>query len=254
MFRKAIVRLPSPSLVQGITSNPGLGKPDYALALRQHAAYVAALESCGLSVLVLPAEGSFPDSCFVEDIAVCTGRFALVARPGAPSRRGETEGIEAVLRTWYEDIEAIGDPGTLEGGDVMMVGDTFYVGLSSRTNREGAAQFIAALSRRDYEGVAIEMPKTLHLKTGLSYLEDGILLVAREFVDHPEFAEFTRIEVDPAEGYAANSIRVNDKVLVPAGNPKTARAIREAGLEVLEVDTSEYRKLDGGLSCLSLRF
>ncbi len=254
MFTKAIVRRPAKSLVQGITSNPQLGKPDYDKALRQHDAYIAALEKCGLAVTVLPADERFPDSCFMEDVAVCTRKFAIVTNPGAPTRAGEIEGIAEVLGRFHKDVDRIKSPGTLEGGDVMMVGDLFYVGLSARTNAEGARQFIAALEKRGLRGKGVEMSEMLHLKTGLAYLEDQVLLVAGEFLRSPEFASFKRIEVDPDESYAANCIRVNDYVLVPAGFPKIESRIRAAGLAVILVDTSEYRKLDGGLSCLSLRF
>jgi dimethylargininase len=254
MFSKAIVRRPAKSMTEGITSNPQLGAPDYAKALKQHEAYVEALRRCGLEVTVLPADERYPDSCFVEDVAVCAKKFALVTNPGAPSRVGETEGIAEVLGRFFKDVDRVTAPGTLEGGDVMMVGDRFYVGLSARTNREGAAQLAAALAKRGLECQAVEMKEMLHLKTGLSYLEDGFLLVAGEFLGAAEFKGFKRIEVIPEESYAANCIRVNSYVLVPAGFPKTEARIRQAGLPIIVVDTSEYRKLDGGLSCLSLRF
>jgi dimethylargininase len=254
MFTKAIVRRPAKSMIEGITSNPQLGKPDYAKALRQHATYIEALEKCGVEVTVLPADERFPDSCFMEDVAVCTRKFAIVTNPGAASRNGETEGIAEILGRFYKDVDRIEAPGTLEGGDVMMVGDRFYVGLSARTNKEGARQFIAALEKRGFAGQSVELHEVLHLKTGLSYQEDGFLLISGEFLRAREFASFKKIEVEPDEAYAANCIRVNDYVLVPAGFPKTEAKIRAAGLRVILVDTSEFRKLDGGLSCLSLRF
>jgi dimethylargininase len=254
MFSVAIVRRPCKAMVDGITSNPGLGKPDYRKAREQHEAYVAALGSCGVEVRVLKADERFPDSCFVEDVAVCTRPFAMVTRPGAPSRQGETGGIGGVLREYFDRVEAVAEPGTLEGGDVMMVGDRFYVGLSSRTNREGAGQLVAALGRHGLSGTLVDMPDILHLKTGLSYLEEGVLLATREFIGLRLFKDLTKIEIPDDEAYAANCIRVNDRVLVPAGFPETERRIRAAGFAAMTVDTSEYRKLDGGLSCLSLRF
>jgi dimethylargininase len=254
MFTKAIVRRPAKSLVKGITSNPQLGAPDYEKALRQHDAYIEALRRSGLEVTTLPADERFPDSCFMEDVAICTRKFAIVTNPGASSRAGEIEGIAELLGRFYKDVDRVSAPGTLEGGDVMMVGDRFYVGLSARTNEAGAAQFIAALEKRGYQGQGVELKEVLHLKTGLSYLEDGFLLVAGEFLRAAEFRDFKRIEVAPDEAYAANCIRVNGYVLVPAGFPKTEARIRQAGLPIIVVDTSEFRKLDGGLSCLSLRF
>ncbi len=241
-------------MVQGISSHPELGKPDYELALRQHSAYKATLRLCGLELRELDCDERYPDSCFVEDVAVCTKAFAMLARPGAPSRAGETEGMAALLAEYWREVESIKAPGSLEGGDVMMVGDHFYIGLSARTNREGAGQFMAALERHGLSGSLIEMPELLHLKTGLAWLEDGTLLTTREFLDHPAFKAFRKIVVPEHEAYAANCIRVNDRVIMPSGYPETEGKIRDSGFAVSLVDSSEYRKLDGGLSCLSLRF
>jgi len=159
-----------------------------------------------------------------------------------------------VIKKFYNDIEYIKEPGTLEGGDVMMVKDHFYIGLSKRTNREGAEQLIKALGKYGMSGSIVEMSEMLHLKSGLAYLEDNVLLVAGEFINNTEFNKFNKIIIDKEEGYSANCIRVNDYVLVPAGYPKTKEKIEAVGLSVIVVDTSEYRKVDGGLSCLSLRF
>jgi dimethylargininase len=254
MFKHAIVKTPPATLVKGITSAPELGAPDYENALLQHQAYIRALEECGVQVRVLEKDEQYPDSCFVEDAAVCTRAFALVTRPGAATRLGEEKVFPQVLANYYENVEQVQAPGTLDGGDVMMVKDHYYIGLSDRTNQEGADQFIAALEKYGMTGSVIEMKEMLHLKTGLAYLEDNILLVAGEFCDNEAFSSFTRIEIPADEGYAANCIRVNDYVLVPEGFEKTKTLIEEAGLKVKTVDTSEYRKLDGGLSCLSLRF
>jgi len=254
MFENVIVRKPSKSLRNGITSNPELGKPDYEKALIQHNDYIEALKKCRVKVCVLEAIEQYPDSCFVEDVAVCTKKFAMIAKPGAPSRKGEEKEIIEVIKKFYNDIEYIKKPGTLEGGDVMMVGDHFYVGLSKRTNREGAKQLIKALKKYGMSGSIIEMSEMLHLKSGLAYLEDNVLLVAGEFIDNVEFEKFNKIIIDEDEAYSANCIRVNDYVLVPAGYPKTKVKIEDAGLKAIVVDTSEYRKVSGGLSCLSLRF
>ena len=255
MFTRAIVRTPAPSLTEGLTSAQ-LGKPDYALALQQHAAYIAALQACGLAVTVLEPDPAYPDSCFVEDTAVLAERLAVITRPGAPSRQGEQQRVAQALRAFYrpEQIETLLPPGTLEGGDVMRVEDHFYIGLSARTNAEGARQLIAILEQHGYTGSTVQMQEMLHLKTGLAYLEHNRLLAAGEFIQHPLFALFRRIPIDPAEAYAANCIYINGTVLVPAGYPRTLAQIEAAGLPVLAVDTSEFRKLDGGLSCLSLRF
>jgi dimethylargininase len=254
MFKHAIVRTPPQSLIKGITSAPELGVPDYEKALEQHQEYISALKSCGVQVQILEKDEQYPDSCFVEDVAVCTKAFAMVTSPGADTRMGEEQIFPQVLRNYYKNIEKIQAPGTLEGGDVMMVKDHYYIGLSERTNQNGADQLIAALEKYGMTGSVIKMEEMLHLKTGLAYLEDNVLLVAGEFCHKEEFSSFNRIEIPDDEGYAANCIRVNDYVLVPKGFEKTKALIEGAGLKVKTVDTSEYRKLDGGLSCLSLRF
>ncbi len=256
MFQNVIVRRPCRALVDGITSNPQLGKPDYDLALRQHDAYIAALKKCGVNVTVLPADERYPDSCFVEDPAVVTCKCAIITNPGAPSRNGEKDEIIDAIRKFYPEnaIEYIKAPGTLEGGDVMMVGDHFYVGRSARTNEEGIQQFIAILEKYGLSGCEVTLEEVLHLKTGVNYLENGNMLVSGEFVSKPEFASFHRMEIPEEEAYAANCIWVNGTVIVPEGYPAVEAAVRSAGYEVILVDTSEFRKLDGGLSCLSLRF
>jgi dimethylargininase len=253
MFTKAIVKTPCPEMVNGISSAK-LGKPDYAKALEQHSAYINALESCGLKVTVLEADSAYPDSCFVEDAALVTPNCAIITRPGALSRRGETTAIEQALASFYEDIAYINPPGTLDAGDMMMVGKHFSIGLSERTNRAGAKQMIAILEAHGLSGSTITMNEMLHLKTGVSYLEHNNLVVTGEMVSKAEFKEFNKIIIDEAEAYAANCIWVNDYVLLPQGRPKAKAAIEAAGYKVISLNTSEFEKLDGGLSCLSLRF
>lgn len=256
MFKNVIVRKPGKSISEGITSAPELGKPIYKKALKQHETYVETLKSCGVKVEVLEPLEDYPDSCFVEDVAVLNRKCAIVTNPGAKTRNGEKNEIVEVLKKYYDEskIEYIKDPGTIEGGDVMMVGDHFYVGLSARTNEEGAKQFINILEKYGLTGSTVSLEKVLHLKTGLAYLENNNLLVAGEFVDNPIFEKFNKIVIDEDELYAANCIWVNDYVLIPAGYEKTKKKIEDAGYKVKLVDTSEYRKVDGGLSCLSLRF
>lgn len=253
LFKNAIVRQPSPGMTEGLSS-ASLGYPDYAMAMDQHAAYVEALRSCGLEVRVLEADPGFPDSCFVEDVALCTPQGAILTNPGAPSRNGEKLAMEAVLLSFYEQLEYIDFPGTLDAGDVMMVGEHYYIGLSERSNQAGANALIAILEKQGKTGTTVPLRKMLHLKSGVSYLEEQRMLVTGEFSDHPAFAGFDRLVVEPEEAYAANSLWVNDTVLVPAGFPSTLERIQEAGYKTLVLDVSEFQKLDGGLSCLSLRF
>jgi dimethylargininase len=240
-------------MIHGLTE-ASLGQPDYAEALRQHDTYIEAMKQCGVEVTIMEAEEQYPDSTFIEDTAVLTQKCAIVTNPGAPSRNGEKKKVAEVLTKFYKNIETISSPGTVDGGDVMMVDQHFYIGLSQRTNRDGAAQFIAALEKHGYTGSMVSLEKVLHLKTGVSYLENNNLLAAGEFLDKPEFKQYNIIPVEEDESYAANSVWVNGTVLVPAGYPKLSASIRQAGYPVIEVDVSEFRKLDGGLSCLSLRF
>lgn len=253
MFKNAIVRIPCREMIHGISSDP-FNKPDYINALEQHLKYIETLKACGLSVKVLEAEEQFPDSTFIEDVALCTPVGAIITNPGALTRRGEVSGIRQVLQSFYNNIEEIKMPGTLEGGDVMMVSTHFFIGISERTNINGADQLIDLLKKYDYTGSKIPLKKMLHLKSGSSYIENNIMLVSGELIDCEEFKGFKRIAVDEDENYAANSLWLNGKVLVPGGYPKTRHKIEKAGYDTVVLDTSEFRKLDGGLSCLSLRF
>ena len=253
MFRKAIVRKPGKSMLKGLTTAE-LGLPDYEKALLQHAEYVKALQECGLEVIVLNADEDYPDSTFVEDTALLTHKCAIVTNPGALSRRGEVVEIKKVLKEHYCNIEEVHLPGMVEAGDIMMVGSDFYIGLSERTNEEGARQVIEYLEKYGMRGFTVKLEEVLHLKTGVAYLEQNNLLACGEFLSKEEFQKFTILEIDEKESYAANCIWVNDRVLVPKGYPKAKEIIKNAGYEVKEIDVSEFRKLDGGLSCLSLRF
>ena len=256
MFKHAIVRTPCPKVCDGITSAPELGKPIYEKALEQHAKYIEALKACGVDVLVLPPMEEYPDSCFVEDVAVVNDRCAIITNPGAETRKGETAGIIEALGQFYtaEQTGHIEAPGTLEGGDVMKCGDTYYVGLSARTNKEGFDQFAAFMGKFGFNSVLVPLELVLHLKTGVNYLENNKMLVSGEFVDKPEFAQYERIIIPDEEAYAANCIWMNGTVVVPEGYDAVLEAVKGAGYPVLTVDTSEFRKIDGGLSCLSLRF
>lgn len=253
IFAKAIVRKPCPAMVNGLTSVE-YGKPDFAKALEQHQKYVEALQECGLQVTVLDGDNEYPDSTFIEDVALCASQFAVIANPGALPRNGEKHLIRPVIQGFFKDIEEIQYPGTLDAGDVMMVDDHFYIGISERTNTAGAEQLIAIVQKHNLNGSKVPLNKMLHLKTGLSYLEQNNLLITGEFVNNPVFDKYSRIVVSDREAYAANSLWINGKVIVPSGYSETKMKISRAGYDVIETDVSEFRKLDGGLSCLSLRF
>jgi len=253
MFSKAIVKTPCRAMVNGISS-ADLGKPDYQTALIQHEDYIEALKECGLQVMVLPPDENFPDSTFVEDAALMTPHCAVLTNPGAPSRTLETGSMLKTIVEFYKKVEKIEAPGTCEAGDIMMVGEHYYIGLSERTNQAGAEQMIAILEKYGMSGSVVELTEVLHLKTGLGYLENNNLLACGEFLSKPEFQQYNLLQVDQDESYAANSVWVNGTVLTPKGFPKTRALITSAGYKVREVDVSEFQKLDGGLSCLSLRF
>lgn len=253
-FSHIIARTPAKSLIHGLTS-ANLGKPDYQKALDQHNNYIRALQQCDVDITLLPADERFPDSVFVEDVALCTPHCAIITRPGAESRRNETEIIIDTIERFYPNkVEKITAPGTVEAGDIMMVEDHYYIGVSARTNQEGANQMIAILQKYGLTGSVVTLEKVLHLKTGLAYLENNNLLAAGEFITKPEFQHLNIIEIPEQESYAANCIWVNDRVIMPAGYPITKAKIEALGYQVIEVDTSEYRKVDGGVSCMSLRF
>lgn len=255
-FNNVIVRRPCKTICDGISGGTYDGIPNYELALKQHDDYIAALKQCDVEVTVLEADDRYPDSCFVEDPALITRKCAIITNPGAESRNGEKlEIVDAVKKFFSDDkIEYIKAPGTLEGGDVMMVGDHFYVGRSARTNEEGIRQLTEILAKYDMTCSEVTLDEVLHLKTGINYLENDNMLVSGEFVTKADFQKYNRVEIPAEEAYAANCIWVNDTVIVPEGYPAVLAAVQGLGYKTLLVDTSEYRKIDGGLSCLSLRF
>lgn len=253
MFTRAMVRTPCPNIKDALSS-VDLGQPDYSLALDQHRQYVETLQACGLEIIVLPADHDYPDSTFIEDTALLLPECAIITNPGAPSRKGEVTAVKAALKEVYTKIEYIFDPGTAEGGDVLNVGSHYYIGLSERTNREGAEQLIRILNRYGKTGSVVELDKVLHLKTGVAYLENNNLIACGEFLEKPEFQKFNILPIEECESYAANCIWINGTVLVPRGFPKVKKTIENAGYPIMEVEMSEFRKADGGLSCISLRF
>ena len=175
-------------------------------------------------------------------------------KSGSSIQKGEINEIRNVLEEYYDDIEQIEEPGTVEAGDIMMIGSHFYIGLSERTNAKGADQLIGFLEKYGKTGSVVKLEKVLHLKTGLAYLENNKLVACGEFLSKEEFQSFDILEIDETESYAANCIWVNNNVILPKGYPKARKTIEKTGYKIIEVDVSEFKKLDGGLSCLSLRF
>jgi len=251
-FHWAIVRVPGLDAAAGLTT-AGLGKPDITLLLAQHAAYVETLCRLGLEVEVLPATPGFPDSYFVEDAAVVLPEVAVITRPGAASRRGETAAIEPALAK-HRPLFRIEAPGTLDGGDVLFAGGRFFIGLSERTNEDGARQLGRIVEARGYSWTTVPVGGGLHLKSSVNTLGDLNLVFSAGFSAGNLFREYDRIVLDPGDDYAANTLWLNGTLLMPKGFPRAREKYAKLRLPVVEVDTSEMRKMDGGLTCLSLRF
>jgi dimethylargininase len=254
-FTRAIVCPPAASFANGITT-ADLGVPDIQLASAQHAGYCRALEGLGVNVTFLPPDPIHPDSTFVEDTAVVTRHGAIVTHPGAPSRRGEVPAIEAALRQHFGEVARITAPGTLDGGDVCQAGEHFFIGLSGRTNAAGVASLTAWLESQGYVASTIDIrgdSDLLHLKSGLAYLGDKHMVAVSSIAADPSLVGFAVLVVPDDEAYAANCVRVNDAVLMPAGCPALAARVAALGHAVVPVEMSEFRKMDGGPSCLSVR-
>jgi len=256
-FTRAIVRPPSATFTQGITSHSALGPPDLALAAQQHAAYCEALVSCGLTLSTLPPDDAYPDSTFVEDTAVVARGCAVLTRPGAASRAGEIVSMKRALAEFFSSLHEIVAPGTVDGGDICEAEDEVFIGISERTNAEGARQLTALLATVGIPARTIDIrkiPGLLHLKSGLTSLGNKALVAAPEIAERPEFAGYKVVPIIPGEEYAANCVRVNDRVLIATGFPYLLANLQWMGFDPIELDMWEFEKMDGGLSCLSLRF
>jgi dimethylargininase len=255
-FTRAIVRPPSSNFADGLTS-VSLGTPDFERALEQHARYCEALERCGLALVRLPEAPEYPDATFVEDTAVLSARCNVLTRPGAVSRAGEIETMRAALAAAAINANEIIEPGSVDGGDICEVGDHFFIGVSQRTNWDGAAQLAALLTKARYSSSCIDIraiPGILHLKSGIAALDDERIVVIDSLADHPLLKGRDLVRVAHGEDYAANCIRVNDCVLMAAGFPGMQRTLEQLGYDLIVLEMSEFEKMDGGLSCLSLRF
>ena len=256
LLHNAIVRKPAANLKDGLTT-VSLGLPDYERAIDQHREYCLALEGCGLNLIRLESDDAFPDSTFVEDTAVLTERGAILTRPGALSRRGEVTQMASTVTHWFEGAEEIVEPATVDGGDVCEVGNHYFVGISERTNEAGARQLKDFLIGLGHTCSLIDIPSVsnlLHLKSGLASLGDNRLVVTDALASFKEFSDYELVRIAPEEDYAANCIRINDHLLIAKGYPKFAAMLAGLGYRPIELEMSEFQKLDGGLSCLSLRF
>lgn len=253
---RAIVRQPAPNFGTGLTTAQ-LGVPDYAKACRQHGAYRRALEHSGLTLTRLEPDERYPDSTFVEDTAVLVDGSAVLTRPGAPSRAGEVASVAKVLARFLSDIHTIQEPGALDGGDVCEAGNQYFIGISERTNETAAVQLKSILASFGYGCSFVDIRGVndlLHLKSGLAYLGDNRLAVVDSIAERIEFSEYELVKVNPGEEYAANCVRINDHILIAKGYPRFAATVSGLGYQTIQLEMTEFQKMDGGLSCLSLRF
>jgi dimethylargininase len=256
MFHYAVVRTPGKNFADGLTT-ADLGIPDLEKAMLQHQQYCGALVKCGVELITLPADLRYPDSTFVEDAAILLPKFAVLTNPGADSRKGEVEEIRPIIRKFYTNVFRIESPGTLDGGDICEAGSHFFIGISERTNEEGGLQLARILVNGGYSASFIEVrgvPGILHLKSGIAYLGDNNLVLINALANQEQFKNYHIIRVDENENYSANCVLVNDFVLLPDGFPQIKKSLLKLGYRVISLEMSEFRKMDGGLSCLSLRF
>ena len=254
-YEKAITRPPCSRFAEGLTHGR-LGKPDVELALRQHEAYVKTLRRCGVDVIVLRPDEDYPDSCFTEDEAIVTDRMAVIPSFCRASRQGEERRIRPIIEAFYSGrIEEIKEPGTLEGGDICRAGNHFFIGISSRTNEEGAHQFAEIVKRYGftYAFCDIRGIEILHLSTGMSYIGNNTIVCCPAFRDFPAYDSYRVIVTDEKEAYAANCVRINEKVIISEGYQHLEKKLRKTGFDVITTPMSEIEKQDGGLSCLSIR-
>lgn len=253
-FTHAICRAPSASIVHGLRA-VDTGTPDLGLMERHHADYVATLRAAGALVIELSPLTDYPDSVFVEDTALCLREGAILMRPGAPSRMGEVAEMAPALRTLYDEVVEIRGPGTIEGGDILVTEREILVGRSARTDAKGIEELARLTARWGYNLREVSVPAgVLHFKTDCSLLDAETILSTPRLAASGCFEGYRVIHTAEGEEAAANAIRYNDAVLMAEGFPHTADTLDRAGYDVRQVGNSECAKLDGGMSCLSLRF
>jgi dimethylargininase len=226
---------------------------DVARAMAQHQAYQECLASLGVRIIALPAEPELPDAVFVEDPAIVLDEIAVILNLGAPSRRPEASSLANVLSR-YRPLRFVAAPATLEGGDVLRVGRSIFVGLSQRTNRDGIDQLGELLGSSNYKVKAVEVRGCLHLKSACSYIGHDTVLVNRSWIDSEPLSGFELLDLPEAEPGAANALLVNDVVIMPASFPRTRALLEERGFRVRTIDMSELQKAEAGVTCTSLIF
>jgi dimethylargininase len=249
----AITRDVSPSLGACELSFVTRTDIDLELAIAQHEAYRHALDALGCRVIALAAQPELPDAVFVEDVAIVLDEVAILTRPGAASRRAEGASVAEAL-AHYRPLRIIDAPGTLDGGDVLRVGRTLYVGQAARSNAAGIAQLRALVGEFGYDVRAVPTQGCLHLKSAATQVGDGVLLVQPAWIDISVFAGLRLVEVDPDEEHAANALRIGGAVIHPACFPRTRQRLGKSGINVVPIDISELQKAEGAVTCCSLVF
>ncbi|GAA6202764.1 arginine deiminase family protein [Aquicoccus sp. SU-CL01552] len=253
-FARAVTRRPAASIVDGLRAEDS-GPPDLQGMLAAHDAYVVALRSTGAEVIVLDPLEAYPDAQFVEDTALCLPQGAILMRPGAPSRAGEVAEMAPTLRALYEDVREIKGPGHVEGGDILVTGKEILVGRSDRTDAEGVAELAAITAGWGHSLREVFTPDgVLHFKTDCSLMDGETILSTKRLAASGCFEGYRVLHVPEGEEAAANAIRFNNLVLMADGFFRTAEMLDKAGYEVVQIDNRDCAKLDGGMSCLSLRF
>jgi dimethylargininase len=253
-FSHAIVRSPGASIAGGLRAEDA-GNPNPAQFEIEHQAYITALTQTGVDVQALPALEEFPDSVFIEDSSLCLPKGAVIMRPGAPSRTGESKAMAAVLAPFFTDIRHIGEAGFIDGGDILVTENEIIVGLSQRTNADGAKRLQDCVADWKMQIRVLDTPAdVLHFKTACGLLDEETILLTAQMESLGVFDAYRTLVIPQGEEAAANAIRVNDRVFISVGFPKTAELVTKAGYQVITLATGEAAKVDGGLSCMSLRF
>jgi len=252
-FNSAIVRTPGKSVVNGLRANPGPA-PVFENVLAEHQTYIAALRAAGVEVVVLDALEQFPDSIFVEDPALVFSQAAVLLRPGAPSRMAESQELAQTLTARFPEVLRL-TSGFADGGDILVTPDRVLIGLSARTNEEGATDLQRLLASVGMSSKVVEVPRgTLHLKTDCSLVDEETILATPEIASSGLFEGYRTLVVPREERHATNALRINDVVFIRAGCPRTLDLLQQHGLKVLPLPVSEIARIDAGLSCMSLRW
>lgn len=249
----AITREVSPSIGKCELTHLPRYEIDIEVARSQHLEYENVLKDMGCKIKRLPVEPNLPDSVFVEDTAIVLEELAIVTRPGAASRREETRRVAELMKE-YRSIFRVVSPGTIDGGDVLQIGKTLYVGISRRTNKAGIKQLKEFVFPYEYKVETVYVERCLHLKSAVTLVGEDKLLINRSWIDPQKFGVMEYIDVDPAEPYAANALLIGSELVYPMNFPKTLRRLESRGISVREVDVSELQKAEGAVTCCSLIF